>query len=46
MPKTRTTFKVKGSTSLIAKAYTPSSWAVIQHFPADDPVGMRIKGAT
>jgi hypothetical protein len=45
MPKTRTTFKVKGPTSLIAKTYTPNTWAVIQHFPADDPVGMRIKGA-
>jgi hypothetical protein len=45
MPKTRSTFKVKGPTSLIAKTYTPTAWAVIQHFPADDPVGMRIKGA-
>lgn len=45
MPKTRSTFKVKGPTSLIAKTYTPATWAVIQHFPANDPVGMRIKGA-
>lgn len=46
MPKTRTTFKVTGNLMLRPKTYTPSAWAVIQHFPADDPVGMRIKGAT
>jgi hypothetical protein len=46
MTKTRTTFSVQGDKDLLKRAYDPTKWAVIQHFPADETPGMRIKGAS